>query len=62
MGDLGEQLRAIAKQQLELVLQNREAYLRAWVAEHGCLPSECYIEEKRHEDGSITIRVVKGKP
>lgn len=43
--------------QMQFVNDNREALIKAWVAETGCLPSESELVEQRHGDGTTTVHV-----
>lgn len=61
MSDLGDAIRKAAEERLQLIMKHREKYLEAWIAEHGCHPSECHIEEIHHPDGRLTLAVVRGQ-
>ncbi len=56
-------IRKAADEQLAHIMANRDAYVKAWIAETGLLPSECVLEESRcvDADGSVvvTMRVRK---
>lgn len=46
---------------LDVVLRNREAYVTAWIAETGLLPSESMLVEQRFHEGTTVrteVRVV----
>lgn len=44
------------------VMQNRERYLQAWIAETGCLPSEAELCQQTDADGTIRIWVQRREP
>lgn len=44
------------------VMENREAYLRAWVAETGLAPSECMLVEQDDGQGGRTVTVKRITP
>lgn len=54
---LSESLRKAVDERVRVIMANREAYLSAWVAEHGFAPSESVIVEKTHPDGTLEIYV-----
>lgn len=62
--DWGRGLREAAAKQMQLITSNREAYIAAWMAETGLLPSESLLVETVEHIGT-TIRTtveVKRRP
>jgi hypothetical protein len=57
-----ETLEAAANALVRTIMENREKYLQAWVAETGLPPSECeLVEEQQVEDGRVVL-VVSVRP
>jgi hypothetical protein len=54
-GDFGAQIRALADQAYCNVMQHRERYVAAWVAETGLKPSESVLVQQDHGDGRTTF-------
>lgn len=53
-----ESLEAAARELVRAVMENREKYLQAWVAETGLPPTECeLVEEQRVEEGRVVLVV-----
>jgi AraC-like DNA-binding protein len=53
-----EDLRRLAHERMKFVLEHREAFVEAFVAEVGCLPSDAeMIEETTTEEGIVRTRV-----
>ena len=51
MANIGDKIQAAAEAALRHVLQHRETYLKAWVAETGTLPSDACLVEQTSVDG-----------
>lgn len=52
---LADAIMDAARKQLEEVYAHRDKYVKAWVDEHGLLPSQVVLVEKRMSDGSIRM-------
>ena len=57
--DWSEDLMKKAQDHWNAVLRYREVYVAAWVAEHGCQPSECMLVETRSYEGDKIITTIK---
>jgi len=50
---LQEMIQAKADEAVAFVMANREKFIKAWIAEHGCWPSECVLEERVEQQTSL---------
>ncbi len=54
---LNEELHKLGMDRATFILNNREKFIEAWIAEHGHLPSKMELHESFNLDGSISTIV-----